>query len=158
VGGFRRQLIWRTVYGWIHFATSVHGTAGLFVTGCQLFGGTGIWSCTSDRDTKTAFVPIDTLEVLRKVTTLPITRWRFNAESEAVRHLGPMSQDFYEAFGLGQDDKMISMLDAQGVSLAAIQGLDQIVQEKDKRIDALEKAVADLGRKLQLISARIGIE
>jgi uncharacterized protein YoxC len=36
--------------------------------------------------------------------------------------------------------------------------LDQIVQEKDKRIDALEKAVADLGRKLQLISARIGIE
>ena len=63
-----------------------------------------------------------------------------------------------EAFGLGQDDKMISMLDAQGVSLAAIQGLDQIVQEKDKRIDALEKAVADLGRKLQLISARIGIE
>jgi len=78
--------------------------------------------------------------------------------SLAVRHLGPMSQDFYEAFGLGHDHKMISMLDAQGVSLAAIQGLDQIVQEKDKRIDALEKAVADLGRKLQLISARIGIE
>ena len=95
-------------------------------------------------------------EAFNGVTTLP---WAVLVDNSlAVRHLGPMSQDFYEAFGLGQDDKMISMLDAQGVSLAAIQGLDQIVQEKDKRIDALEKAVADLGRKLQLISARIGIE
>ena len=35
---------------------------------------------------------------------------------------GPMAQDFYAAFGLGNSDKSIGLLDASGVALAAIQG------------------------------------
>ena len=27
------------------------------------------------------------------------------AEGRAVRHMGPMAQDFYRAFGLGEDDR-----------------------------------------------------
>jgi hypothetical protein len=38
-----------------------------------------------------------------------------------VKHLRPMAQDFYAAFKLGMDDKHISMVDAHGVALAAIQ-------------------------------------
>jgi hypothetical protein len=37
------------------------------------------------------------------------------------RHIGPMAQDFYSAFGL--DDKRITTIDEGGVALAAIQGL-----------------------------------
>ena len=55
-----------------------------------------------------------------------------------------MAQDFYAAFGVGEDNKHISTIDADGVSLAAIQGLYQIVQEKDQRIAQLESEVAQL--------------
>jgi len=144
--------------GGFTFATSVNGSTGLFQTGCQLFGGTGIWSCTSDRATKTAFTPIDARAILRGVATLPIAAWRFHGEPGHVRHIGPSSQDFYGAFGLSHDDKSISTVDAQGIALAAIQGLHQVVQEKDTRIDTLEQTVAELRRKLELMSARIGME
>jgi len=59
---------------------------------------------------------------------------------------------------LSHDDKSISTVDAQGIALAAIQGLHQVVQEKDTRIDTLEQTVAELRRKLELMSARIGME
>jgi hypothetical protein len=57
-----------------------------------------------------------------------------------------MAQDFYAAFGLGMDDKHISMVDADGVALAAIQGLNHKLEEAraenaelKARLDKLEK-------------------
>jgi len=45
-----------------------------------------------------------------------------------------MAQDFFAAFRVGTDDKHISMVDADGVALAAIQGLDRKLQDKDAEI------------------------
>ncbi len=45
---------------------------------------------------------------------------------------------------MGEDDKHISTTDADGVALAAIRGLNQIVKGKDARIEKLEKDVAEL--------------
>jgi len=47
-----------------------------------------------------------------------------------------MAQDFRAAFGLGEDDKHISTVDADGVALAAIQELYKASQEKDRLIKA----------------------
>jgi hypothetical protein len=48
--------------------------------------------------------------------------------------------------GLGEDERHISSVDADGVGLAAIQGLNQkleeTLQERDARIAALEKRLA----------------
>jgi hypothetical protein len=41
------------------------------------------------------------------------------ADTKSNKHIGPMAQDFYAAFGLGETDKYI----AQGVAPASIQGL-----------------------------------
>jgi hypothetical protein len=49
-----------------------------------------------------------------------------------------MSQDFYAAFGLGGDDRYIDTIDPDGVALAAIQGLYELVKEKDSQIAAME--------------------
>ena len=68
-------------------------------------------------------------EILAKVSALPIQGWNFK-EEKAVRHVGPMAQDFYAAFGLGLDDKHIATVDADGVALAAIQGLDEKLEEQ----------------------------
>ncbi len=47
-----------------------------------------------------------------------------------------MAQDFKAAFGLGETDKGICTVDADGVALAAIQGLNQKLTEELKRRDA----------------------
>jgi chromosome segregation ATPase len=57
--------------------------------------------------------------------------------------MGPMAEDFAETFGLGDDDESIATIDADGVALAAIQGLaiehDEMLAEYQERIDELER-------------------
>ena len=65
-----------------------------------------------------------------------------------------MAQDFMAAFGLGDDDKSIGMQDADGVALAAIQGLHQLVQKNDAPIAELERTVTDLARTLEAVMNR----
>jgi uncharacterized membrane protein YccC len=53
-----------------------------------------------------------------------------------------MAQDFHAAFGLGDDPTGINAIDADGVALAAIQGLRERVESQQQRIEALEEALA----------------
>jgi len=67
-----------------------------------------------------------------------------------VREVG--AQDFKAAFGAGENDTTITTIDADGVALAAIQGLNQKLEErlkeKDTRIAELEKRLEKLERLL----------
>jgi len=102
---------------------------------------------TSDRNTKEDFKALNPRDVLDKVAALPITEWQYKAEkdkdAEAARHIGPMAQDFSAAFALGHDEKHISVVDEGGVALAAIQGLNEKLDEKDARIREQEAKVQD---------------
>ncbi len=112
----------------------------------------------SDRNLKEKFTSINPKEILERVVAMPISSWNFKKD-ETERHIGPMAQDFYAAFNVGPDDKHIATVDEGGVALAAIQGLNEklqesqtklqaklqtMVQEKDAEIQALEKRMADL--------------
>ena len=97
----------------------------LHVIGNILASGTVTGS--SDRNVKEHFSSVNPRDVLEKVSALPITEWNYQADNETLRHIGPMAQDFYSAFNVGMDDKHISMVDADGVALTAIQGLNQEV-------------------------------
>jgi Skp family chaperone for outer membrane proteins len=99
---------------------------------------------TSDRAAKTAFAPVDVGRILAAVLQLPITSWSYRNEPTA-RHLGPVAQDFYQAFGLGDNDRTISTVDANGVALAAIQGLNaKLEAERDAVLTKLEAENAAL--------------
>ena len=98
----------------------------------------------SDRNIKTDFTSLNLEEILAKLAGLPIQGWRFTNEVAGVRHVGPMAQDFKATFGLGQNEKFIEFVDAQGVALAAIQGLNQKLNEKDAEIQQLKESVAQL--------------
>ena len=69
--------------------------------------------------------------VLAKGVPLPITQWRYKVETDGVKHIGPVAQDFHAAFGLGESDTAITTVDADGVALAAIQGLNQKLEERE---------------------------
>ncbi len=70
--------------------------------------------------------------------------WQFKKEIEPGdrRHIGPMAQDFHAAFGLGDNDKVISTTDMNGVAIAAIQGLNQKIQSKDAELDSMKTKLA----------------
>lgn len=117
--------------------------------GSYLAAGSNAWAVLSDRNAKSEITPVDTHDVLARLAAIPMNTWRWNSEPGTVIHMGPMAQDFYAAFGLGDSDKRIVTVDADGVALAAIQALhsraresEAAVQarlaEKDARIDALE--------------------
>jgi len=106
-------------------------------TGVAVFAGGGAWANLSDRETKENFEIIDSREILDKIVNMPITTWNYKKQDDAVRHIGPMAQDFHAAFSLGEDDKHITSTDADGVALAAIQGLHQIVRDQQREIESL---------------------
>jgi hypothetical protein len=66
-----------------------------------------------------------------------------------------MAQDFYAAFGLGESERYISTIDADGVALAAIQGLYGLVLERDARIEELASENAALEHRLDDLEARL---
>ena len=105
----------------------------------------------SDKDLKRNFVPVDTEQVVSKLADLSIQMWTFKGENPDIRHIGPTAQDFQAAFGLGDSDRHISTVDADGIALAAIQGLYRLVMEKDERIAVLETALEAVNRRLDAI-------
>lgn len=121
------------------FYTSSNNTSGV-----QLAPGAGGWTSLSDRNAKDAIRPVDTREVLAGVVAMPVTTWRYKTQDERYRHMGPMAQDFRAAFGLGETDKGIDDIDAQGVALAAIQGLHAQLQDREAEIAALRARVTSL--------------
>jgi hypothetical protein len=112
-------------------------------TGAYLSSG-GAWTNASDRDAKANFTPVNEQEVLSRLAGIPITVWNYQSQDPSIHHIGPIAQDFYAAFGVGEDDTHISTLDADGVALAAIQGLYQLVQEQEARIADLEARLVAL--------------
>jgi hypothetical protein len=91
-------------------------------TGAFLSSG-GAWTNASSRELKRAFTPVDAGAALSRVLALPLSTWRYRADTSGTRHLGPIAEDFHAAFGLGADPGSIATVDADGVTLAAVQGL-----------------------------------
>ena len=94
---------------------------------------------------------------------VPVTEWNYIAQKadtlnkyyasiglhydKAPVHIGPMAQDFAEAFGYGEFKDKITSTDIDGVMFSAIQALAKENQELQKQIDELKKLINDLKTK-----------
>ncbi|MEM6282963.1 MAG: tail fiber domain-containing protein, partial [Chloroflexota bacterium] len=116
--------------GGVEFYTGTNGQNLTGATGVILAANSGTWSAASDRALKSNIEDVDSIAVLDAVAQMPISTWNYTAQGEGVLHMGPMAQDFYAAFGLGLDERHIDTVDADGVALAAIQGLYMQNQEQ----------------------------
>ena len=128
------------------YGHSTNGNGAFFQAGtasCSLPHNATGWSCTSDRNLKEDFRPIDGEDVLRRVAALPLFNYRMKGDTDpALRWIGPTAQDFMAAFHLGHDDTHINAANEMGVALAAIQGLHQEIEDRDAKIAALEERLA----------------
>jgi hypothetical protein len=111
---------------------------------------------TSSRLVKTGLTAVDSLGVLQKVLELPISEWTFKNELNGRRHIGPMAEEFADTFSLGGSDKNISLIDASGITFAAIQGLYEVVLQKQTTIESLSAENQELNRRLELLEAAVG--
>lgn len=135
--------------GGVVFYSNSGATAGV-----QLTAGANAWAAVSDRNAKKDFVRVEPKEVLERVASMPISTWTYKSEP-GVRHMGPMAQDFRAAFGLGTDDRSIVTIDADGVALTAIQGLNEKVKELETTRGKLEDRLASLTTQNQDLQKRI---
>ena len=106
-------------------------------------------SMGSSRAFKEDLGTVDSTELLAVLAELPIHTWRYKTESEEIRHIGPMAEDFYHAFGFSNDPSHISIVDANGIALAAVQELHTQLEAKDKEIAALMQRLDALEEKLE---------
>jgi trimeric autotransporter adhesin len=92
--------------------------------------------------------------VLKRLSRLPVTTWRYKSEKGHIRHMGPTAQDFKAAFGLGTDDKHIGSIDEDGVNTAAIQALYALSQRQQRTLDAQAERITRLERRLARASGK----
>lgn len=130
---------------WIYFGPLNAGNTLVAWNGARLSDG-GTWSNASDKNRKTDFEEVDAQKILERLAALPVRAWRYTNENAAVKHIGPTAQDFKAAFGLGDDDKSIGTVDADGVALAAIQALNQKLEAERAENDRLKQRLVELER------------
>ena len=140
------------VTGGARFISAVNGS-GTPTAGVSLASGGGSWTSLSDRNAKENFSDVDAKTVLAKVAAMPVLTWNYKTQDKTIRHIGPMAQDFKAAFNVGESDTGITTVDADGVALAAIQGLNQ-------KLDEQKAENADLKARLekleQLMTEKLG--
>jgi hypothetical protein len=151
----------------VEFYSQSDGSAGVSLDA----NGSG-WNQLSSRAAKTDIDPVSGPEVLEEIEQLEVSTWRYEGQDESILHMGPMAEDFHEAFGLGSSEETINTVDADGVALAAIKGLSQKLDDKDERIEGLEAETddlraeneqlrernADLEDRLAAVEAELGID
>jgi hypothetical protein len=127
---------------------SVNGSTGAVIVAGNLTVN-GTFANPSSRELKEGFQAVDPSTMLAKFAQLPIQEWSYKADGQKLRHVGPMVEDFRSTFGLGTEGKYIFPMDVTGVTMAAVQGLYHLVQEKDAQIVELQKQMAEIKQLLQ---------
>jgi hypothetical protein len=140
--------------GGVRFVLGVDGS-GTPTWTCAASKGSG-WACSSDRNLKENFQPVDVARVLQRVVELPLYLWNAKGADPDVKHLGPTAQDFMAAFELGNSDKLIGMQDADGVALAAIQRLHQLFEEQRESLDKQQQRIVELEASVSQLEALRG--
>ena len=123
--------------------TIFYSNSGL-TAGATLAAGGGSWSSVSDRNLKANFRDEDGEQVLLAIVDMPVQSWNYKSQDPSIRHMGPMAQDFYAAFGLGEDEKRINTVDIDGINLLAIQALEKRTRELRTTVAELENVKGEL--------------
>jgi hypothetical protein len=113
------------------------------------------WTNASDENLKENFENVDGGEILGLINELTVTRWNYKADDQAIKHIGPVAQDFYSLFGLGNDDKSISSIDPSGIALVAIKELSKENRARKEQIESYKSENDNLKSQLQSLQEKV---
>jgi hypothetical protein len=115
-------------------------TDAAMTTGVEALAGAAAWSSISARDSKAEIEVANYAAILEKLTTrVPISTYKYKAAAAAAdRYIGPIADDWWNAFEFGPSASARTHIDTitpAGVALACIHAVNA-------RIEALEIIVA----------------
>lgn len=164
--GVNHSASWRVSGGFRIFTSSNLSTGMTFQSGASVsnwgqsnaviststgayLSTSGVWTNVSDVNKKHRFEEISYDDVLEKLRKLPITSWSYKADAANTKHIGPMAQDFYAAFRLGNDNRSIGTVDADGVALAGIKALEERTRNLAAELENLKADNAALRQQMK---------
>lgn len=144
-------------YGGVRMITAALTAGGVAFdfSGVQLTPGAGAWSTLSARASKRDFRDLDGETVLSKIGGMAIRSWSYKAQDPSIRHLGPVAEDFYSAFRLGEDEHRITTTDIDGVNMLAIQALEKRTTALRAEVASLRTQNAELQHRLARLEAAV---
>jgi hypothetical protein len=113
----------------------------------------GHWIDASSASQKENFTVVDKEALLEKLRSLPVTQWNHKVDGPAVKHIGPVAEDFYRTFGVGHDDGGLAAFDMGGISLAAVKELYEKNLAQKAELESLQSRVDDLERLVEKLLA-----
>jgi hypothetical protein len=128
------------------FAPGPGGTSGVYVP-----SGGSSWLSGSHSSLKENVEPVDGEDILEKLESLDVNRWNYKAQDASVEHIGPMAEDFYAAFSVGDNPYTISSIDPAGVALAAIKELNKKTKQLEKQSQRIDELEAKLEKLMKVI-------
>jgi hypothetical protein len=118
----------------------------------------GVWTNVSDVNRKHHFEAVSGEDILGRLRQIPIQRWSYRTDNDSVHHIGPTAQDFRAAFGLGNDERTIGTVDADGVALAGVQALEARSRHQAAALEILKAENAELRKRLDAMEKGTGIK
>src|SRR5262245_23597056 len=125
-------------------------------TAVTVIEGQVAFTFPSDKTQKEKFQPVDGEEVLEKIRGFELSSWNFiGHDPKKFRHYGPMSQDFFVAFGhdgVGQigSETTINSGDMAGILMIAVQALEKRTAE----LKQTKAELAALAARLEALELR----
>jgi hypothetical protein len=110
-----------------------------------------IWTNSSDRNLKENFEPVNGEMIINLIDQLPVTKWNYKTDNPVIKHIGPVAQDFYLLFSLGNNDTSISTVDPSGVALVAIKELSKQNKVLKEQIESYKSQLQSLQEKVDKI-------
>ncbi|HEX6750737.1 MAG TPA: tail fiber domain-containing protein [Longimicrobium sp.] len=136
--------------GGIRFFTSQNLSSGV-----EVAAGGGSWSSISDRNRKENFLGVDGEELLARLRNVPVSTWNYKTQDRSIRHMGPMAQDLFAAFGLGESNLMINSVDIDGVNLAGVQAVAARTDALRAQVHTLTEENTELRGRVTDLEARL---
>lgn len=114
------------------------------------------WRSSCSRDLKENFTPVDGEWLLGRIRDLPITQWNYKTSDSSVKYIGPVAEDFWDAFKLGgTDNKGISNFAIEGVNIAGVQALEKRTSEMQAEITAMKGMIELLKAEIEALKAQV---
>ncbi len=126
-------------------------TAGVYMN-----HGDNSWRSYCSRDLKENFAPVDGEEILGKIRDLPITQWNYKAADPSVKFIGPVAEDFWDAFRLGgTDNKGINGFAIDGVNMAGVKALERRSSGMKAEMARMQTEIDQLKAELSALKAQL---
>lgn len=137
-------------------------SSGDLSMGVELLPGAGSWSMISDRAKKRNIQLLCATDFQTKFDSFDIYQWNYIGQT--TLHIGPMAQDIYGQFKVGELNYYINMIDADGITLLGIKmiydrlkslpssteinQLEEEINNEKESLDAIEQRINELYEEL----------